>query len=101
MFPCRKVPTFVQLVEVDEFRVSALCPAPRNRIEFVREDAHGNRYGDAFGIEIPKFAPVLPIEAGSRKRCVRQPGDRDVVQNVVASEAFRLPRFFLRLTERS
>jgi hypothetical protein len=38
----------------------------RGWIEFVGEDAHGNRDGDAFGIEIPEFAPVLPIETGAR-----------------------------------
>src|SRR5713101_6102763 len=44
--------------------------------------------GDAFGIEIPEFAPILPIETGARERRVRQPGDRDVVEDVVAREAF-------------
>jgi len=52
----------------------------RRWIEFVREDAHGNRDGDAFGIDKPEF--VFPIEAGARKRHVRQPGDRDVVEDV-------------------
>src|SRR6202140_1835934 len=74
---------------VDQFGKRLLCPAPRGWIEFVREDAHGNRDGDAFGIEIP-FAPVLPIETGARKRRVRQPGERDVVEDVVAREALRL-----------
>jgi hypothetical protein len=71
---------------MDQFGIRLLCPAPRGWIEFVREDAHGNRDGNAFGIEIP-FAPILPIETGARKRCVRQPGDRDVVENVIAREA--------------
>src|SRR3979490_2966925 len=75
---------------MDEFGIRPLCPAPRGWIEFVREDAHGNRDGDAFGIEIPEFAPILPIETGARKRRVRQPGDRDVVEDVVAREALRL-----------
>ena len=76
---------------MDEFGICLLCPAPRGRIEFVREDAHGNRDGDAFGIEIPEFAPILPIETGAGKRRVRQPGDRDVVEDVVAREAFGFP----------
>src|SRR5271154_2252583 len=75
---------------MDEFGIRLLCPAPRGWIEFVREDANGHRDGDAFGIEIPEFAPILPIETGARKRRVRQPGDRDVVEDVVAGEAFRL-----------
>jgi hypothetical protein len=83
------VATFFHLVVMDEFGKRALCPAPRGRIEFVREDTHGNRDGDAFGIEIP-FAPILPIETGARKRRVRQPGDRDVVEDVVAREALGL-----------
>src|SRR3982074_1974959 len=73
---------------MDQFGIHPLCPAPRGWIEFVREDAHGNRDGDAFGVEIPEF--VLPIETGARKRRVRQPGDRDVVEDVVAREALRL-----------
>ena len=71
---------------MDQFGIRLLGPAPRGWIEFVREDAHGNRDGNAFGIEIP-FAPILLIETGARKRCVRQPGDRDVVENVIAREA--------------
>ena len=82
--------TLGKLVVINEFRISLLRPAPRGRIEFVREDAHGDRDGDAFGIEIP-FAPILPLETGARKRRVRQPGERDVVENVVARESLRLP----------
>jgi len=64
-------------------------------IEFVREDAHGSRDRDAlgaFGTEIPEFAPILPIETGARKRRIGQPGDRDVVEDVVAREAFGFSR---------
>ena len=77
---------------MDQFGIRPLCPAPRGWIEFVREDAHGNRDGDAFGIEIPEFAPILPIETGARKHRVRQLGDRDVVEDVVAREAFGFSR---------
>jgi hypothetical protein len=83
------VTAFGELVVMDQFGIRPLRPAPRGWIEFVREDAHGNRDGDAFGIEIP-FAPILPIETGARKRRVRQPGDRDVVEDVVAREALGL-----------
>ena len=81
---------FLHLVVMDEFGKRPLCPAPRGWIEFVREDAHCNRNGDAFGIEIPDFAPILPVETGARKRRVRQPGERDVVEDVVAREALGL-----------
>src|ERR1700687_4877370 len=74
---------------MDQLGKRAFCPAPRGWIELVREDAHSNRDGDAFGIEIP-FTPILPIETGARKRRVCQPGDRDVVEDVVAREALRL-----------
>src|SRR5262245_48933937 len=75
---------------MDQFGIRPLRPAPRGWIEFVREDAHGNRDGDAFGTEKTEFAPILPIETGTRERRVRQPGDRDVVEDVVAGEAFGL-----------
>ena len=88
LFPGRKVAAFLHLVVMDQLGKRPLRPAPRGWIEFVREDAHGNRDGDAFGVEIPEF--VLPIETGARKRRVRQPCDRDVVEDVVAREALRL-----------
>src|SRR5438046_10634651 len=75
---------------MDEFGIGSFCLTSRCRIKFVWKDAHGNRDGDAFGIEIP-FAPILPIETGARKRRVRQPGDRDVVEDVVARETLGLP----------
>jgi hypothetical protein len=58
------VTALVELVVVDELGIRPLRPAPRRWIELVGEDAHGNRDGDAFGIEIP-FAPVLPIETAA------------------------------------
>src|ERR1700722_6282689 len=76
------------LVVVDEIGIGLLCPTPRSWIQLVRKYADGNRDGDAFGIEIAKLAPILPVETGARKRRVRQPGDRDVVEDVVAREAF-------------
>ena len=78
-----------QAVVMDQFGIRLLCPTPRGWIEFVRKDAHGNRDGDAFGIEIP-FPKILPIETGAGNRRVRQPGDRDVVEDVVAGEALGL-----------
>ena len=91
LFPGRKVSAFRDFVVMDEFRIRPLCPAPRGRIELIREDAHRNWDGDAFGIEIP-FAKIFPVETGARKRRVRQPGDRDVVEDVVAREAFGFSR---------
>ena len=85
---------FLNLAVMDQFGIRPLRPTARAQIDLVRKGAYGNRDGNSFDIEIPEFAPVLPIETGPRKRRVRQPGDRDVVQNVIASEAFRLPSFF-------
>ena len=90
MFPGSKVPALVELVVMDEFGIRPLRPAPRGWIEFVREDAHGHRDGDAFDIEIPEFAPILPVETSARKCRVRQSGNGDVVEDVVAREALGL-----------
>ena len=79
---------FLHLVVMDQFGIRPLGPAPRSWIQLVWKDAYGNRDGDAFGIEIP-FPPILPVESGARERRVGQPGDRDVVEDVVAREAFR------------
>src|SRR5207253_9417082 len=85
------MPALFELVVMDEFGIRALCPAPRGWIEFVRKDAHGNRDGGTDALDTEERRPlVLPIETGTRKRCVRQPGDRDVVEDVVAREALRL-----------
>ena len=77
---------------MDEFRERLLRPTSRSRIKLVRKHAHSNRDGDALGVEISKLPPVLPIEASARKRRVGEPGDRDVVENIVARVAFRFSR---------
>ena len=76
---------------MDQSGIHPLCPAPGGWIEFVREDAHRNGDGgaDAFNVE-KRRSLVLPVETGAGKRRVRQPGDRDVVEDVVAREALRL-----------
>src|SRR5205823_13264790 len=85
------MPALFELVVIDEFGIRPLCPAPRGWIELVRKDAHGNGDGGADALDSEERRPlVLPIETGSRKRRVRQPGDRDVVEDVVAREALRL-----------
>jgi hypothetical protein len=81
---------------MNQFGIRPLCPTPGRWLQFIREDAYRNRNGDAFGIEIP-FSPILPIETGARERRVRQPGDRDVVEDVVACEAVPSPSTSVRL----
>jgi len=83
LLKCGEVSAFGELVEVDELGIGLLGPTQWGRIEFVREDADGDRDVDFFGVEIPELAPVLPIETGAGKRGVRQPGDGDVVEDVV------------------
>jgi hypothetical protein len=57
------VPAFGESVVVDELGVRFFRPAPWGRIEFVGEDAHGDRDADALRVEIP-FAKILPSDGG-------------------------------------
>jgi hypothetical protein len=45
------VPTFVELVVIDEFGKRSLCPASRGLIDLIRKNAHGYREGDIFHVE--------------------------------------------------
>src|ERR1700722_1728152 len=89
LLPGSEVSALGELIVVNQFRIRPRCPAPRGWIKFVRKDAHSDRNGDALGVEIP-FAKIFPVKTGARKSRVRQPGDRDVVEDVVAREAFGL-----------
>src|SRR5580658_5011173 len=89
LLPGGEMTAFVEPVVVDELGIGPLRPAPRRWIEFVGEDAHGNRDGDALDVEIP-FAKIFPVETGAGKRGVRQPSNRNVVEDVVAREALGL-----------
>src|SRR5262249_25540583 len=67
LLPGGEVPALVEPVVVDQFGVRPLGPTPGRRIEFVREDAHGNRDGDAFDAEKGELAEgheLLPVETG-------------------------------------
>src|SRR5580704_12959392 len=72
---------------MDEIGIRFLGPAPRSRKEFVGEDAYGGRDNDAFHAK-ERIALVFPIETSPRERRIRQPGERDVVEDVVSCEAF-------------
>jgi hypothetical protein len=71
LFPGREVPALPDLVVIHELRIRPLCPIPRRLVEFVREDAHGNRNGDTLGSE--KGELILPIETSRRNPRVCQP----------------------------
>src|SRR5262249_51375188 len=81
--PCQ-VAAPVDFVEVDEAGVGLLDPAPGRLIRLVGKDAHGDGDGDAF--RIPKAALVLPIEPRRRDPGVREPEQRDVVEDVVTGQ---------------
>src|SRR5205814_10249951 len=85
LLPRREVAAFAELVVVDQFGIRPLRPTPRAQIDLVRKGAYGNRDGNAFDTEIREFA--FPVEACSGNRRVRQPGDRDVVEDIVPGEA--------------
>ena len=84
LLPGRKVPALVDLVVVDEFGIRPLRPTPRGLILLARKDAHGNRNGDALGVE--EAALVFPIETRRRDPGVRQPVKRDVVEDLVTRQ---------------
>src|SRR5258706_3555863 len=85
LFKRREVSAFVLLVVINELGIRPLRPTARAQIDLVREGAYGNRDGNAFDTEIREFA--FPVEAGSGNRRIRQPGDHDVVEDVVPGEA--------------
>ena len=74
----------VDLVEVDEVGVGLLGPAPRRLVELSREDAHRCRNRDALDVE--EAERVLPVEAPRGHPGVRQPRERDVVEDLVPGE---------------
>src|SRR5262245_9902954 len=69
---------------MDQFGICPLRPTARAKIDLVWKAADGNWDGNAFNAEIREL--VFPVETGSGNRRVRQPGDRDVVEDIVPSE---------------
>ena len=84
LLPGREVAALVELVVVDELGIRPLRPTPRGLILLARKDAHGHRDGDALGVE--KAALVFPVETRRRDPRVRQPVERDVVEDLVARQ---------------
>jgi hypothetical protein len=87
LFARREVPALFELVVVDEFGIRALCPTLRRWTDLVGKDAHGNRDGDGLDAQIRKL--ILPVKTRPGKRRVRQPRERDVVEDVVSCETGR------------
>jgi hypothetical protein len=59
-------------------------------VELVGEGAHGD--GDRYALDVEEVEPSavepFPVETSRGNPRVRQPGQRDVVENIVACEAF-------------
>src|SRR5262245_64451502 len=81
LLPRGKVSAFRVPLIVDQLRVGLFDPTPRGRTYFIREHTHGRRDGNAFRCKESEL--VLPIETRRRNTSVRQPVERDVVENVV------------------
>src|SRR4029453_7498299 len=69
---------------MDEIVVGPLGPTPRRLVDLFREDAYGSRNGDVVVVE--EGALVFHIEPSRRNPGVRQPGEGDVVENVVPGQ---------------
>jgi hypothetical protein len=88
LLPGREVPAFREPVVMDELGVGSFRPTPRGRIDLVRKGAHGDGDGDPFRGEKGQLAFL--IETSRRNRRVRQPVERDVVEDVVSRKALGL-----------
>src|SRR5437016_10949444 len=67
--------------------VRPLRPAPRCLIQLVGKDAYGKRNGDVLGVEEVRL--VLPVETSRGNPGVRQPVERDVIEDVVSCNVAR------------
>src|SRR5204862_7087304 len=76
--------TFGKLVEIDQFGISALRPTPRGRVDLVGKDADCRGDRDVLGSK--KWQLALPIETSGRDCRVRQPIERDVVEDIGAGQ---------------
>src|SRR5262245_42775839 len=70
---------------MDQFGICPLRPTARAKINLVWKAADGNWDGNAFNAEIREL--VFPVKTGSGNRRVRQPGDRDVVEDIVPGKS--------------
>ena len=88
LFPGREVTALRESVVVDQFGIGFLCPGLRSCIDLIGKNAHGSRDRDTFRSEQAKLA--FPIETSRRDRRIRQPIERDIVEDVVSRQAFGL-----------
>jgi hypothetical protein len=80
------VTALVELVVMDELGKRPLCPTARCRIDLIGKRTYGYRDRDVLDVE--KCQLVFPIETSRRDRSIRQPVERDVVEDVISRETF-------------
>src|SRR6266852_1778223 len=89
-FPGGEVTALVDLVEVYQVAIGAPGPCLRGLIILVRKNRDGHRERDFVGLLRGRnnngSSAVLPVQPRCRRRAVRQPVQRDVVQHVVFGE---------------
>src|SRR5690349_23730763 len=92
LFPSGEMRAFGKLVVMNEMGVRLLCPTAGGGIDLAWKGAHGYGNGDAFDVEEAFFrrAAVVPIKTGRRDSRIRQPVERDVVEDVIRREPFGL-----------
>src|SRR5688500_2444505 len=85
LLPGGKVTTLGKPVVVDQVGICLLRPTPRRLGEFIREGAYGHRKLHALRAKETELVAqvVLPVETGRRNPGVRQPEQRDVVEDGV------------------
>src|SRR6185295_11826439 len=88
LLPRGKVTALRVPLVVDQLGVGLFGPTPRGRAYFIWEHTHDRGDGDPFRCKEGEL--VLPIETRRRNAGVRQPVERDVVENVVPREALGL-----------
>src|SRR5262245_55691595 len=84
LLPRREVAALFRLVVIDQVGVRPLGPTPRRYELLSGKGADGRWELHAFHVEIP--ALVFPIETGGRDPGVRQPEQRDGVEDLVTSQ---------------
>src|ERR1700733_9843604 len=93
LFPRSEMTAFVELVVANKYGIGPLCPASGGRVDFVGEDAHGDRDRDTPDVEEASSRRNLrgvPVETRRGDPGVRQPVKRDVVEDVIPSKPLRL-----------
>src|SRR5690349_22668967 len=89
LLPRGEVTAVVDFVEVDEVAVRARGPALRRAVDLARKYRYGDRDRDVRRLlrrGVQHRGGVLPVEPRGRDRAVRQPVERDVVEDRVARE---------------